>query len=73
MSTSSTKFDEARLAEEIVGVLPAESVVRICSEDRDSVRFAIRAESLKIRSVILSRASLSRSLPIRRGRRKSNT
>jgi hypothetical protein len=62
MSTSNKKSDETRLAEEIVSVLPAESIVRVCSDDCDSVRFAIRAGGLRVRSVVLSRASLRRLL-----------
>ena len=54
--------DETRLAEEIVRVLPAGSVVRSCSDDLETVRFAVQAADLKLRSVVLSRASLRRLL-----------
>ena len=54
--------DETRIAEEIVGVLPAGSVVRVCSDDRESIRFAVRDASLKLRSVVLRRSSLRRLL-----------
>lgn len=60
MNMNQQKTDEARVADEIVGVLPADSVVRICSDDRDSLRFAVRDAKLRIRSVVLSRASLRR-------------
>lgn len=51
---------ELHVAEQIVGVLPAGSVVRVCSDDRDSIRFAVRTSDLKLRLVILSRSSLRR-------------
>lgn len=51
------KYDETRLAEEIVSVLPA-GVARACSDDRDAIRFAVRGEGMKLRSIVLNRASL---------------
>src|SRR5947207_9395971 len=51
---------EMRVAEEIVSVLPAGSTMRVCSEERDSIRFAVRSNDLKLRSIVLSRASLRR-------------
>jgi len=60
MTTKAMTTDETRLAEEIVSVLPAGSVVRVCSDDRQSIRFAVRAASLKLRTVVLNRASLGR-------------
>ncbi len=54
--------DETKLAELIVSVLPEGSVVRVCSDDRESVRYAVRDGNLKLRSVILRRASLRRLL-----------
>ena len=54
--------DETKLAELIVGVLPEGSVVRVCSDDRDSLRYAVRDGKLKLRSVVLRRASLRRLL-----------
>ncbi len=54
--------DETKLAELIVGVLPEGSVVRVCSDDRESLRYAVRDGKLKLRSVILRRASLRRLL-----------
>jgi hypothetical protein len=51
------KYDETRLAEEIVSVLPA-GVARACSDDRDAIRFAVRGEGMKLRSIVLNRTSL---------------
>ncbi|HWS70470.1 MAG TPA: hypothetical protein VN605_00070 [Thermoanaerobaculia bacterium] len=62
MSPNAKTNDETRLAEEIVSVLPAGSIVRVCSDDRQSIRFAIRAASLKLRTVVFHRASLRRLL-----------
>jgi hypothetical protein len=53
-------MDETRIAEEIVSVLPEGSVVRICSDDRESIRYAVRGRGLKLRSIVLRRASLRR-------------
>jgi hypothetical protein len=47
-------------AEAILSVLPAGSVMRVCSDDRDSLRYAVRAAGLKLRQITLSRASLRR-------------
>jgi hypothetical protein len=58
---STKAIDETKLAEEIVGVV-GQDVVRVCSDDRESLRFAIRSAALKLRSVVLSRASLRRLL-----------
>ena len=58
----STKgIDETKLAEEIVGVM-GEDVVRVCSDDRESLRFAVRSAAMKLRSIVLNRASLRRLL-----------
>ena len=54
------KHDELAVAEAIVSVLPEGSVARVCSDDCDTIRFAVRAEGLKLRSVILRRDSLQR-------------
>jgi hypothetical protein len=62
MDPNAKTNDETRLAEEIVSVLPAGSVVRVCSDDRQSIRFAVRAASLKLRTVVFHRASLRRLL-----------
>jgi hypothetical protein len=47
-------------ADEILSVLPAGSFMRICSDDRDTLRFAVRAAGVKLRQITLSRASLRR-------------
>jgi len=61
------KTDETRMAEEIVSVLPV-GVARVCTDDWDSIRFAVRAAGLKLRSIVLRRDSLRRLLldPVRR-------
>lgn len=56
------RSDETRLAEEIVGVLPEGTFARICSDDRSTIRFAIRSAGLKLRSVVLRRHSLRKLL-----------
>jgi len=66
MSTAIKSMDETKLAEEIVSVLEADAV-RVCSDDRDSIRYAVRAAGLKLRSVVLNRSSLRRLLTDRNG------
>ena len=61
MSTAMKSMDESRLAEEIVSVLDA-GAVRVCCDDRESIRYAVRSIGLKLRSVVLSRAALRRLL-----------
>lgn len=51
---------DLELAEEILSALPAGSVMRVCSDDRETLRYAVRAAGLKLRQVMLSRASLRR-------------
>lgn len=58
--SQSKHYEETRIAEEIVSVLPAGSVVRACSDDRDALRFTISAGALKLRSVVFDRESLRR-------------
>jgi hypothetical protein len=54
------KTDETtRIADEIVSVLPG-GVARACSADRDSLRFSVRGEGMKLRTIVLRRASLQR-------------
>lgn len=53
--------DETKLAEEIVATLDADAV-RVCSDDRDSIRFAIRSAGMKLRSIVLRRLALRRLL-----------
>jgi len=66
MSTAIKTMDETKLADEIVSVLDA-GAVRVCSDDRESIRYAVRDARLKLRSVILSRAALRRLLFDRSG------
>ncbi len=65
MSTAIKTMDDATLAEEIVSVLDAR-VVRVCSDDRENLRYAIRG-AMKLRSVVLGRAALRRLLHDRDG------
>lgn len=51
------KYDEIGIAEEIVGVLPA-GIAREFSSDRGSIRYAVRSEGMKLRTIVLSRSSL---------------
>lgn len=55
------KTDETKLADEIVGVLDP-AVVRVCSEVRDAIRYAVRGKSLKLRSILLRRDALRKLL-----------
>ncbi|HYM61248.1 MAG TPA: hypothetical protein VEZ11_10175 [Thermoanaerobaculia bacterium] len=43
-----------------MNVLPAESIARVCSDDRRTIRYSVRAPGLKLTSVVLSRESLRR-------------
>lgn len=52
-------YDETRIAEQIVSVLPA-GVVRACSSERHAIRYAVRAEGMRLRTIVLNRASLRR-------------
>lgn len=53
--------EETKLAEEIVGMLDADAV-RVCSDDRDAIRFSLRAAGMKLRSIVLRRWALRRLL-----------
>ena len=53
------KYDESRIAEEIVGVLPA-GVARACSPEKDTIRYTVRANGMKLKTIVLCRASLRR-------------
>jgi hypothetical protein len=55
------RYDETAIAQEIVSVLPVE-VARLCSDDRQSIRYAVRADGLRLRSIVLNRSSLRRLL-----------
>ena len=61
MSATTKKMDETKLADEIVGVLDP-AVVRVCSEVRDAIRYAVRGKSLKLRSILLRRDALRKLL-----------
>jgi len=61
MSSAIKTAEETKLAEAIVGALDADSV-RVCSDDRDSIRFSIRAAGMKLRSIVLRRWALRRLL-----------
>ena len=58
-TTAPKKYDETRLAEEIVSVLPA-GIARALSDDRESLRFSVRARGMRLRSIVFCRASLRR-------------
>jgi hypothetical protein len=60
-TTNTKKHDETRIAEEILSVLPA-GIARALTDDRDSLRFAVRGAGVKLRSIIFCRASLRRLL-----------
>lgn len=53
------KIDETRIAEEIVSVLPA-GIARSLSPDRDSIRYSVRGEGMKLRTIVLRRSSLQK-------------
>jgi hypothetical protein len=61
MSSGIKTTEETKLAEAIVGALDADAV-RVCSDDRDSIRFSIRAAGMKLRSIVLRRWALRRLL-----------
>src|SRR3954468_17581913 len=65
MSTAIKTMDETKLAEEIVSVMDAR-VMRVCSDDRENVRFAVRGP-MKLRAIVLGRAALRRLLHDRDG------
>src|SRR5438552_19150254 len=58
MRTTSKNMQELQLAEEIVSVLPGGSFARICSDDRATIRYSVRSEEMKLKEIVLSRASL---------------
>lgn len=57
---SSRATDEARIAEEILSVLPAGRVVRVCCDDRRMLRYSVHGEGMKLRTIVLDRAALRR-------------
>lgn len=53
--------DESRIAEEIVSVLPAD-IVRACSPEKHTIRYSVRADGMKLRTIVFNRESLRRLL-----------
>ena len=51
--------DEIRIAEEIVSVLPA-GIARACSSEKHTIRFSVRTDDLKLKTIVFNRASLRR-------------
>jgi hypothetical protein len=66
MSVAMQAMDETQLAEEIVSVLPA-GAIRVCSAQRDVIRYAVRGRNIKLRSIVLQRSALRRLLRDRDG------
>jgi len=67
MSTATaTMMDETQLAEEIVSVLPA-GAIRVCSAQREDIRYAVRGRSIRMRMIVLQRAALRKLLRDRDG------
>src|SRR5690242_10288420 len=56
-----------RLAEAIVGVLSAVALRVECIADRGDICYQVRSRSLKLRSIVLNRASLRRLLTATNG------
>ena len=52
-------YDETRLAEEIVSILPP-GIARQCSPEKNTIRYSLRADGLKLRTIVFNRASLRR-------------
>lgn len=52
-----SNHDENAIAEAIVSVLPA-GVVREFSSRRDTIRYAVRGEGMKLKTIVLNRESL---------------
>ena len=59
-------MDEARLAAEIVSVLDP-AALRACSPERAVIRYAVRDNALKLRTIIFDRSALRRLLQTRDG------
>jgi hypothetical protein len=53
--------DESRIADEIVSILPAD-IVRACSPEKHTIRYSVRAEGMKLKTVVFNRESLRRLL-----------
>ena len=63
---TTANMDEAKLAAEIVSVLQP-AALRACSSERDVIRYAVRGDSLKLRTIIFDRSALGRLLQTRDG------
>jgi hypothetical protein len=61
MRSQSRMNDENRIAEEIVSVLPP-GIARACSPEKHTIRYSLRAEGLKLKTIVFNRASLRRLL-----------
>jgi hypothetical protein len=59
MRTQSRMNDESRIAEQIVSVLPA-GIARACSNEKHTIRYSVRADGLKLRTIVFNRESLRR-------------
>ena len=59
---NSTGKHVLHIAEQIVSVLPEGTTVRVCSDEREAIRYAVRSSELKLRSIVLGRTSLQRLL-----------
>jgi hypothetical protein len=59
IAMTTKRNDESRIADEIVSVLPA-GVARACSPEHGSLRYAVRGEGIKLRTIVLNRRSLRR-------------
>jgi len=55
----SKTYDEIRIAEQIVSVLPA-GVARELSTEKETIRYAVRDAQMKLRTIVMSRISLRR-------------
>ncbi len=51
--------DESRIAEEIVSVLPAD-IVRACSPEKQTIRYSVRTDGMKLKTIVFNRESLRR-------------
>jgi hypothetical protein len=58
-TTAKSTNDETRMAEEIVSILPS-GVARELSAERDAIRYAVRADGMRLRTIVFRRASLRR-------------
>lgn len=57
MRTTADTYDETTIAEKIVSILP-DGVARQFSAERETIRYSVRADGLKLRTIVLSRKSL---------------